>query len=366
MPGYRKELSSHIEELLDQAERSGSCLAARDERLYRALGRRKRAGALVSPYPRLFCRKDTWLGLDRAGRALLVLRGVHDLHPGWVFADTSAALLLGLQVPFAELDGHVHVMSDVWRRDTSVPPVTWHRVRGDGPVEAATVPGMSQPVMTSTPLRTTFDCIRHMGLRHGTAIADSALRCGRFSKDELVDYVERRGRGAHGAKQARTTTRFSDGRSANGGESAARAAMHELGFAAPDLQVEFRDPIDPGRSYFADYVWGAGGASEAGGGGLVIGELDGIEKYFSPVMNRGEGAAGALLRERIRESRITITRAAIVRFSYQDVLDDAYFSHLLETFGVPRDHAPLVKVPARGAVTPDAEWERVPLEAYGV
>ena len=38
-----------------------------------------------------------------------------------------------------------------------------------------------------------------------------------------------------------------------------------------------------------------------------------------------------------------------------------YFDRLLETFGVPRDHTPLIKVPEEQPFS-----ETVPVEAYGL
>ena len=65
-------------------------------------------------------------------------------------------------------------------------------------------------------------------------------------------------------------------------------------------------------------------------------------------------------RERRRESRISIERPRIVRFTPEDVEDVAYFNRLLETFGVPRDHEPIIEVPE------EPVSELVPVEAYGL
>lgn len=69
----------------------------------------------------------------------------------------------------------------------------------------------------------------------------------------------------------------------------------------------------------------------------------------------------AMRGERRRESRLTIERPRIVRFSPEEVLDVGYFDRLLETFGVPRDHTPLIKVPIEQPFS-----ETVPVEAYGL
>ena len=50
----------------------------------------------------------------------------------------------------------------------------------------------------------------------------------------------------------------------------------------------------------------------------------------------------------------------MARFSMEDVADTWRLNRVLEAFGVPRDHEPLIDVPA-GPVA-----DEVPLEAYGI
>ena len=68
--------------------------------------------------------------------------------------------------------------------------------------------------------------------------------------------------------------------------------------------------------------------------------------------------------ERRRESRVTASCDAVVRFSPADVADNRRFSQLLDAFGVPRDHEPLVVVEPSSGDEPLVD--EVPLEAYGV
>lgn len=362
MPGFNKELSSELELLLNDAELRGSCLAAPSQSLYRALRGRMTKDRLVMPYPRAFARASYWKRLNKSQHARHILLAVHDLNPGWVFCGVSAALLHGLQVPYAAIDDKVHVAMSEKQHQRLNQHVRHHVYHGDKLCECG-------GITTTSLLCTTADCARMLGFRYGTAVADSALKVGAFSQEELLEYVESKRKGFRGVAQARKTSAFADARSANGGESVARAAMHELGFATPELQVEFPDPIEYGRSYFADFAWGLEPGTkvvtkEDQSSGLIIGELDGYDKYFDPVMNKGEGPSGALLRERRRESRLTITRAAVVRFSYSEVLDTAVFAHLLDTYGVPHDHDPLIAPPSMAS--PPFDDDRVPLELYGV
>lgn len=387
MPGYQKRMSSEIAARLEGAEALGSCLPASDASLFRALRIRCRDGELVEPYPRLFSRPSLWRGLNPAERARHILLGFHALNPGWALGGLSASLLLGLQVPYAALEGwRPCIVSDVQQRTRSGKvTVCRHVLANPIPLDVESL--SSQPIVVTDVRQTVFDTMRVLSFRHGLAVADSAIHNDLLSFEELVDFVMARKEGYRGARQARETAVFADGRSANGGESVARAIMHELGFAAPDLQVPFEDPFDPGHFYFADFVWRlpgrhgfrathsipeiAGGGigpsglhcSSRGGAQLVIGELDGFEKYFDPGMTRGEGLEGALLRERRRESRLSIFGSPIVRFTYGEALDPIGFSRLLDSFGVPRDHEPLIDV-SSSAMSP--AYEQVPLEAYGL
>lgn len=71
----------------------------------------------------------------------------------------------------------------------------------------------------------------------------------------------------------------------------------------------------------------------------------------------------AMRHERRRESRISVNRPAIMRFSLEEVGDTAYFNALLETYGVPKNHESLIEIPSREE-TPVSEV--VPVEAYRV
>jgi len=109
----------------------------------------------------------------------------------------------------------------------------------------------------------------------------------------------------------------------------ARAAIIEEGFELPDLQVELHDPMD-GAAYRVDFLW------TCPDGRRIIGELDGWEKYLDPAMTEGRGTLGVLVAERQRESRITMSGASVVRFSYRQVRDHGYLARLLAAYGVPR------------------------------
>ena len=345
-------VSRELAALLDAAQCDEKCLAADGRRMLRALECRVRTGELVSPTANLFARREPWESLRPDERARWVLRGLHDEHPSWEFCGTSAAVLHGLSVSWDLVRAvHLAVPQNAYCASSTL---TRHPM---GNVEVDVVDGV--PV---TPLlRTAFDCMRWLDFREGLAVADSALRVGGISREELAGYVGRMRGGYHGIAQARMTAAHADARSENGGESIARAAMWELGFAIPDLQVEVPSPFSGSGLYRVDFRWRLSDGTE------VYGEHDGDEKYLNPQMNGGSPLR-AMKRERRRESGLTVSHASVMRFSPADVADTAYFDWLLRYFGVPREREPLIEVPAAGGIiVPEPPTiELVPVEAYGL
>lgn len=183
--------------------------------------------------------------------------------------------------------------------------------------------------MATSLLETTCELLCSLSFREGVAVADSALRKGLFARDELIKALDQGRRGRRGARTAMRAARFSDARSESGGESVSRAVMHELGFAPPELQVEFTDPLS-GSRYRVDFLW------RLADGGLIAGELDGFEKYLGLAEASGKGTVGAFIEERHREARLTAHGMRVVRFTYRDVLDRSRFAELLDLYGVPR------------------------------
>ena len=53
-------------------------------------------------------------------------------------------------------------------------------------------------------------------------------------------------------------------------------------------------------------------------------------------MTSGRSVVDVMADERLRESRMSISGAKVMRFSFADVRNQLFFVHLLETFGVPR------------------------------
>lgn len=352
----RRYVDEQVRITFEQDEARGACLISYSDVVRKDIGARISAGErIIRPMPGLYARAEFWESLNPAERMLAEMRGLACLHGDWYFCGLSAAVAYGLSVSYALL------------KEVEVACATGaHRYHG-GKVRArhididSEVAGYASGVFVTSLPRTVFDCLRRLGFRDGCALVDSALRLGLTNKDELSAYFAEKSGGYRGIRQARRTLEFADGRSGSGGESIARAAMWELGFAAPELQAEFRDPVD-GGTFYTDFCW------RPADGRVIVGELDGGEKYVNPAMTHGRTPEQVRRAERIRESRLTAVSSAVVRFSPETVADDHEFARLLDAFGVPRDHEPLIDVAAAPKVAayepPPVEF--VPVEAYGL
>lgn len=340
-----KDMEQRVARFLEAAVERSACAATADRSLAEPLRRRVARGEVVSPLPRLWAPSSYWGSLNPAEQTLHMIRGLHNLHPDWVFAGTSAAALHGLSVSWGVLRPIRIVGSRSGKKHIGGAVLTL-RVDGDEATVAGGVPVTSLP-------RTALDCARTLELRDGLAVVDSMLATRTVGREEFIDYVDLRGKSLEGAQKTRLAAELGSDRSGSGGESIARAAMFELGFAIPELQERVVDPVS-GASFFVDFCW------RLPNGALVYGELDGGEKYLNPSMTQNRGAVWKMRRERIRESRLTAVGGRVMRFSLEDVRDDARFSQLLEAFGIPRVREPIVRA---------VGWEddeSVPIEAYGI
>ena len=308
--------------LMREAQRRGRCLVANCPSMRKQLKRMLGRGELVSPIKGLYADPGHWSSLTAGQRHLFIARALHELHPDWVFSHFTAAAAYGLSVSFAQIAA-IHRVSSRGSRADSTPDIVCHISRG---FERSYENGI--PVTSFE--QTVVDCLRASEYLQGVAIADSALRASGMTSMQLCELLDAYcPRGNRGIVTARRAAAFADGRAESGGESIARAAMAELGFLLPELQVEMGDPLERGRRYRADFLWTLPDGSQ------VIGEFDGREKYVNPEMTGGRDVVDVLADERLRESRISASGARIMRFSYRDVCNRRFFDRLLRTFRIP-------------------------------
>ena len=322
-----RTVDAQVQRAIETAERAGRLVTADTPRGATALRTRHKAGRLASPAPGAFARPEYWQQLSRDEQDLHLIKTESHRHRDWIFAGASAGLLHGLEIPFA-LRGRICVATSVRSHSSSSTRTQRIRVDEDETVAVSGVPATSL-------VRTVFDCTRGSSLRLGLPVADSALRA--LSKDplangtntelrELMEQVDLRFSGHRGIENTRRTLALADVRAESGGESVLRAALHELGFATPELQVEIEDPVVPGRMLRIDM-----GYLREDGSWLLI-ELDGVGK-------RGESRDQGELsrnRERIRESHLSLYGWPIMRAGWAELANDDLLAVLCNRYGVPR------------------------------
>lgn len=325
--GYGKSQSASIEAHARSAERRGRCLRPEDPAEGALLRQRVRGGTFVSPRRGLFARTRYWESLTPADRVLHVMRSVSDSTGSWGFRQAPAAIAHGLEVPLLDAD-----VLNVRASRTRPSGTGGVLVRQDPshPLEFV----MANEARVTTIARTLLDCLSELDFPRALSIADSYLRSRQVQLDDLRSELlalHVRGRGEREAlDRALGVAKWANPLSENGGESYARATMLSLGFAAPQLQATFPDPLRPGHVFRVDFCWAAAD------GGLILGELDGLEKYYEPEMTGGRPVAEVMSRERIRESKLNLLGAKVVRFTFSDVLHTEGFRTLLTCAGVPR------------------------------
>lgn len=284
--------------------------------------RKARSGKMVRAARGLYAPAEEWRKLDEIDQARHLAIALARLHPDWVFCMFTAAALYGLEI------GRDHAMP--------LHVQTPHGgIRGSLPVIQYPLtcenPTLAAGVRVTEPVRTVVDCMRGLSFQRALAIADSALRVLGVTKEDLYAELATREQDERRCV-AENAVKYASALAANGGESVARAVMIEQGFMIPELQVEFRDPINPSKRYYVDFLWRLKT-------GNVVGELDGKDKYVLPDMVGDKDTAQIVIDERHRESRLTAPGAKVLRFSFREVMDTDQFVSLLALYGIPRGPA---------------------------
>lgn len=341
-------VTSRVASLLARAERRGRCLVVGGDEapgVLRALERRVRSGKVVSPARGLYVDAELWGSLNQDERTLYVARGLQDRHPSWVFCGPTAAVAYGVDVSWS-LQERIHVATTRSGHRRNGPLVARHAVLPERDPEGGieVVGGLR----VTGPSKTVYDCLRSTDFARGLGVADSSIRQGVVSHDGLVGYIESLRDGSRGRAQALGTLAWADPRSENGGESIARARMLSLGYARPELQVEVPNVVEGGEPYRVDFCW------VRTDGVVILGELDGTDKYVVEGMTRGRSLDEVLSDERARGSRISIYDASLMRFRFGLTGRLSEFSSLLDEYGVPRRGSELA-YPDGTHVLPD--WE---------
>lgn len=271
----------------------------------------------------VFTLAEIWNGLSSRERALFRIKGLASAHPTWGFWGYDAALLWELELP-NDLLGNYHIVQTSVRMSLSL-GICLMRPQAAGELE------LVDGVHATSFWRTVEDCLLRAPFSYGLAIADSALRLSGETRNDLLARLDSDCSARRGYRRARAIASYADGSSENGGESRFRAFFIVYGFAEPVLQAEFADPLEKGRTFRVDYLW------ELEDGGLLIGELDGLDKYVAGEGSDAKADVEAFAAERQRESHLTLLGHRVLRFAFDELKDPRTLIEKLEIAGVPRD-----------------------------
>lgn len=306
---------------LTEAGEQGALLATHDNAELMWLRRHVGTDDIAEPEPYLFCFQHDWDLLTPPERALQTIKGLADFHPDWAFWGYDAALVWGLEVPNDLLGPRFLV-----KTGCSAPLSGGCRLLRP---QAAGALERIDGVRVTPFWRTVEDCLLRAPFSYGLAIADSALRAKGSSRDELCERLRADCDGRRGHRRAQVIASHADGLSENGGESRFRAFFIAYGFSVPELQVEFRDPLDPSQAFRVDYFW------RFENGTCVIGELDGKGKY---TLQAGDGrkSVDPFVAERQRESHLTMLGHKVLRFTFDELKDPGKLVGKMRLAGIPQ------------------------------
>lgn len=263
-----------------------------------------------------------WQSLSPPERTLHMARTLSRKHPHWVFGGLTAAAAHGFDHRWRLHDGRITVATTTRSTDTTAGKRI-QRLRIPSDQRIVTASGI--PVTDQA--RTVVDCGLTLQFRDALAIVDSAMADGLPIADMLVACS----RIQQDSAPVLRLLHYANPASENGGESLARGTIIEQRFMVPQIQTTFVDPTT-GQTYRVDFVW------RLTDGRVIVGELDGTEKYVNPEMTNRRSIQGVVLAEREREAalrRVGVT--TIFRFTFDDVIRREPLIGKLLAAGVPRN-----------------------------
>ena len=159
------------------------------------------------------------------------------------------------------------------------------------------------------------DIARTSAFRYALGYVDGLAREYDVDREELRVYAQANCRGLHGISRAFGVFEYMYGRSDNGGESEARAAMILAGVVAPELQVEIDRPGNV-CYYLADYGW------QMPDGSWMLAELHGLGKFEDETQKDSEHAAAKTYRAALlRDANLRAMGHNVIHFKLSDTYD---------------------------------------------
>jgi len=242
--------------------------------------------------------------------------------PGLVFSHGSAAALLGLPV-LGRWPEKAHVLRDCAAGGRSTTGLVQHALGLRG-VPLVMVAGLT----VTAPARTVIDLATTMPFDCALVSTDAALRVDRRTRrclttpEEVRTLLERM-MPFRGMRRVESVLDASTVLSDSAAETLCRIILAELGFASPELQVEFSDA--EGLIGYADFTWRHA---------RVILEFDGLGKYIDAHYTHGRLPAEIVILEKKREDRLRNLGYNVIRVYWDDLRNPARMRRLLLDAGL--------------------------------
>lgn len=276
---------------------------------------------LIRLYNHVYADPVYWNHLDVEARIFQLASAIVAVEPDAIFCGSTAALLYGIGSAYSLLNAVQMLLSRSTRRDT-YEFVEYRRWR---PGEVWRL----GPFTLTDPYRTVVDIARTSAFRYALGYVDGLAREYDVDREELRAYAQANCRGLHGISRAFGVFEYMDGRSDNGGESEARAAMILAGVAAPELQVEIARPGSAGY-YLADYGW------QMPDGSWMLAELHGLGKFEGETQKDLEHAAAKTYRAALlRDANLRAMGHNVIHFKLSDTYDVEKFGAMMRGYGIP-------------------------------
>lgn len=276
---------------------------------------------LIRLYNHVYADPVYWNHLDVEARIFQLASAIVAVEPDAIFCGSTAALLYGIGSAYSLLNAVQMLLPGSTRRDT-YEFVEYRRWR---PGEVWRL----GPFTLTDPYRTVVDIARTSAFRYALGYVDGLAREYDVDREELRAYAQANCRGLHGISRAFDVFEYMDGRSDNGGESEARAAMILAGVAAPELQVEIARPGSAGY-YLADYGW------QMPDGSWMLAELHGLGKFEDETQKDLEHAAAKTYRAALlRDANLRAMGHNVIHFKLSDTYDVEEFGAMMRGYGIP-------------------------------
>lgn len=276
---------------------------------------------LIRLYNHVYADPVYWNHLDVEARIFQLASAIAAVEPDAIFCGSTAALLYGIGSAYSLLNAVQMLLPRSSRRDT-YEFVEYRRWR---PGEVWRL----GPFTLTDPYRTVVDIARTSAFRYALGYVDGLAREYDVDREELRAYAQTNCRGLHGISRAFGVFEYMDGRSDNGGESEARAAMILAGVAAPELQVEIARPGSAGY-YLADYGW------QMPDGSWMLAELHGLGKFEDETQIDLEHAAAKTYRAALlRDANLRAMGHNVIHFKLSDTYDVEEFGAMMRGCGIP-------------------------------